>query len=258
MAVIALLLSIILPALRKAKQSAQSIICRNHLRTLALANEAYASLWDNWYVPVIDTTMTDTGQPTWNSNTTFRTIVGLEDATNNSSFIMPEEYLCPVDTQSDEDYWAQTGQTYPNYVSYGYNFTDWGSSSKKPAVWSGNIPFSDWSCRFRVNDIRSPGNKIMFVDAGDWSATMSGADYLAYWDRFGQDIVKYRNQNIWSPVYYRHNEGANVAYFDGHVDLQKKASLFQYDPPESKTGDAARNELIWFCNPSNRKSAGTE
>ena len=79
-AIIALLLSVILPSLRKAKQAAQSIVCRNHLKTLALSNGIYASEWDNWYVPVIDTTMVARGEPTWNSNSAFRKLVGLEDA----------------------------------------------------------------------------------------------------------------------------------------------------------------------------------
>lgn len=253
--IIALLLAVILPSLRKAKEAAQSIVCRNHLKTLALANEVYASKWDNWYVPVIDTTMTGRGQPTWNSNTEFRDVVGLDDATalGGSRFVMPKEYLCPVDEQSDEDYWTSVSATYKNYVSYGYNLTDWGPSSRNPAGWSGSIPLSDWSCRYRINDLKMSPNKIMFVDAGDWAVFMSGANYQIYWDRFGQNIVKYRDKGMWYPAYFRHNEGTNVAYFDGHVEYRKKQFLFYYDPPESMSGNRGLNESLWFCNPSNRK-----
>lgn len=252
--IIALLLSIIVPALRKAKQSAQSIVCRNNLKTLALSNAVYAAKWDNWYVSVIDTTMTVRGEPTWNTNTEFREITGLEDASADSGFKMPKEYLCPGDKQSDEDYWQQAGGTYQNYVSYGYNFTDWGPTSKNPAVWSGNIPKSNWACRFRVSTIRSSATKIMFLDAGDWAANMSGANYKLYWDQDGQDIVKYRSRNMWYPVYYRHIEGTNAAYFDGHADFQKKETLFYYDPPESQAPNRAQNESIWFCNSENRQT----
>jgi len=253
-AIIALLLSVILPSLRMAKQAGQSIVCRNNLRTLALANQTYATQWDDWYVPVIDTTMTDQAQPTWNSNIEFREIVGLEDTSSGSSFVMSEEYLCPIDKQADEDYWLQqTGQPYQNYVSYGYNFTDWGPDAKDPAGWVGDIPLSDWSCRYRVNTLRNTANKIMFVDAGDWSVYMSGANYRVYWDRYGQDIVKYRDNNMWYPAYFRHKEGANVAYFDGHVEYEKKDTLFKYNTPESLAGNRERNELIWFCDFSKRK-----
>jgi prepilin-type N-terminal cleavage/methylation domain-containing protein/prepilin-type processing-associated H-X9-DG protein len=251
-AIIALLLSIVLPSLKKAKQHGQRIVCQNNLKTLALSNEIYASKCDNWYVSIIDTTMTGRGQPTWNSNSEFRAIVGLEDAAVGSSFVMPQEYLCPADEQSDDNYWQQAGTTYQNYVSYGYNFTDWGPGSRNPAVWSGNIPNANWACRFRISDIRSTADKMMFVDAGDWAAYMPGADYKLYWDRHGQDIVRYRSLNMWYPVYYRHSEGTNVAYFDGHVGFVKKESLFYYDPPASLNGDRGQNASIWFCNPANR------
>ncbi|MBP8605886.1 MAG: type II secretion system protein [Phycisphaerae bacterium] len=252
-AVIALLLSVILPALKKAKLYAQRIVCQTNLKTLALSNAIYAAKWDNWYVPLIDTTMTARGEPTWNSNAEFRSIVGLEEASAGSRFVMPEEYLCPADQQADEDYWLQqTGAVYQNYVSYGYNFTDWGPTSKSPAVWAGNIPSSNWSCRFRISTIPSPAGKIMFVDAGDWAAYQPGANYRLYWDRDGQNIVRYRSRNMWYPVYFRHSQGANTAYFDGHIDFRKKEILFYYNPPDSLDGDKSMNDMIWFCNPQNR------
>jgi prepilin-type N-terminal cleavage/methylation domain-containing protein/prepilin-type processing-associated H-X9-DG protein len=252
-AIIALLLSVLLPALRRAKASARSVVCRTRLKSLALANTTYAAKWDNWYVPVIDTTMTSQQQPTWNSNMEFRRIVGLEDASDDDGFVMPEEYLCPFDEQSKKDYWQYTTAAYRNYVSYGYNMTDWGPDSISPVSWSGNIPASNWACRFRVNDIQAASNKIMFVDAGDWAVYMSGADYKKYWDKYGQDIVRYRSVNMWYPVYYRHGERANAAYFDGRVESRDKTTLFYYNPPGSLHGDRQRNESLWFCNPLRRR-----
>ena len=253
-AIISLLLAIVVPALKKAKESARSIVCQNHLKTLALANEVYASRWDNWYVPVVDTTMTVKGEPTWNSNTEFRTIVGLEDTSTGSTFVMPEEYLCPSDKQSNETYWSQLGGTeYKNYVSYGYNLTDWGPYSKNPASWSGNVPSSDWACRLRAGEIPSSAEKIMFADAGEIWVRMSGANYQTYWDKYGQDIIKYRDANMWHPVYYRHKEGANLAYFDCHVEWQRKEKLFYYTDETSAAPDTGRNGQIWFCNPANQR-----
>jgi prepilin-type N-terminal cleavage/methylation domain-containing protein/prepilin-type processing-associated H-X9-DG protein len=251
-AIIALLLSIVMPALRKAKESAKSIVCKNNLKTLAVSNELYAARPQNWYVSVIDTTMTTRGEPTWNSNSEFRDIVGLEQAYVGSSYVMPRQYLCPSDKQATEEYWATAGGTYKNFVSYGYNLTDWGPNSKKPATWSGNIPVGTWSCRFRISDITAPASRIMFVDAGGIWAVMNGADYKLYWDKYGQDIVQYRAAGMWDPVYYRHNEGINIAFFDGHADYQKKESLYYYNPETSASPDRGANEAIWFCSRSNR------
>ncbi len=253
-AIIGMLLAIDMPALRKAKESAQGVVCQNHLRTLALSNEIYASRSDQWYVPIIDTTMTPRGEPTWNSNLVFREIVGLEDASVGSSYVLPKEYLCPSDRQSTEAYWSQAGVTYENFVSYGYNLTDWGPSSRSPVNWSGNIPAGDWACRFRAGQIRSSAEKIMFSDAGDIWVRKAGADYRKYWDQYGQDIVKYRQAGMWQPVYYRHKEGVNLAYFDGHVDFQRKENLFAYTDPAGTSPDSERNDQLWFCIAGNRKS----
>lgn len=253
-AIISMLLTIVTPALRKAKESARSIVCRNNLKTLALSNQIYASRNENWYVPAVDTTMTAKGQASWNANTEFRDIVGLEQTYTGSSYQMPEQYLCPTDKQANADYWAAVGGVYQNYVSYGYNFTDWGPASKNPVSWAGNIPSSTWACRLRVNDITASANRIMFVDAGDLWARMEGASYKLFWDKYGQDIVQYRSAGMWYPVYYRHNEGANIAFFDGHVDHQKKETLFYYEPETSMAANRGFNESLWFCNQTNRKA----
>ncbi|MCE5186586.1 MAG: prepilin-type N-terminal cleavage/methylation domain-containing protein [Planctomycetaceae bacterium] len=251
-AIIALLLSIVTPALRRAKESAKSLVCCNNLKTLALANQLYASRQDNWFVPAVDSTMTAKGQPTWNSNAEYRDLVGLEQAYTGSAYQMPKQYLCPTDKQANPEYWASVGGSYQNYVSYGYNFTDWGPGSKNQVSWSGNIPSSTWACRLRVNEITAPGSRIMFVDGGDLWARMDGANYRLYWDKYGQDIVAYRKVNMWYPVYYRHGEGTNVAFFDGHADYAKKETMFTYEPPTSITGNRPANAALWFCSRANR------
>jgi prepilin-type N-terminal cleavage/methylation domain-containing protein/prepilin-type processing-associated H-X9-DG protein len=250
-AILSILLAVIVPALRKAKESAKAVVCRTHLKTLALANELYAARCGNWYVPAIDTTMTARGEPTWNSNVLFRELVGLQSAYVGSSFVLPKDYLCPSDTQSNETYWNQAGITYANFVSYGCNLTDWGPDSRRPVSWSGNLPVSTWSCRFRIGTLRTPAEAIMFADSGDIWIRKAGADYKTFWNQFGQDIVKYRARNMWHPVYYRHKEGANVSFFDGHVEYIQKQNLFFYKP-NTDTPDDARNNQIWFCIPQNR------
>lgn len=47
-AIIALLLSISLPGLRRAKQAAQSVVCRSHLRGAGMGVTTYTVNWDNW------------------------------------------------------------------------------------------------------------------------------------------------------------------------------------------------------------------
>jgi prepilin-type N-terminal cleavage/methylation domain-containing protein/prepilin-type processing-associated H-X9-DG protein len=49
-AIIALLMGILLPALSKARQQSQAIICKSNLRQIGLAAYLYAEGW-NWYLP---------------------------------------------------------------------------------------------------------------------------------------------------------------------------------------------------------------
>lgn len=250
-AIIALLLAVLMPALKKAKETAKSIVCRNHLKTLGISNQVYSSENENWFVPLVDTTMQSSGQATWNSNDSFRKIIGFDNKDTGSKYNMPSEYLCPSDTQSKDKYWNSVSSSYKNFVSYGYNMTDWGRGSKNPINLSGDIPSSTWACRLKSTDIKSSSEKIMFIDSGDIWAVKYGADYKWHWDKFGQDIVKYRQppNNMWHPIYYRHNEGANIAFFDGHADRLAKENVYRFDSTGSP--NEPLNNSIWFCNPRN-------
>ena len=53
-AIIAILMSILMPALRAAKDHGKRIVCGNHLKTMGLANVLYSDESDGWYVPIMD------------------------------------------------------------------------------------------------------------------------------------------------------------------------------------------------------------
>lgn len=256
-AIIALLLSILTPALGRAKDVAKSVICRTHLKTLGMANKIYASDWE-WYVPAIDSTMVVAGQPTWISNEEFKSIVGLNDKDLDEDlsvgYKMPEDYLCP----SDEKINYESGVSFQNEVSYGYNLTDWGTNSVDNAI-AKISPFiiqSSWACRLKDGgQIETPSKKIMFVDAGDIWVRRSYANYKEAWDKYGQDRMAYRINSLWHVTFYRHNESADIVFFDGHAEQVKKRDLFQYQS-NGVTPDSVRNNRRWFCDPANiRRSA---
>jgi prepilin-type N-terminal cleavage/methylation domain-containing protein/prepilin-type processing-associated H-X9-DG protein len=47
-AIVALLLGILLPGLRRAKQAAESVVCRAHMKAIGGGLNLYASAWDQW------------------------------------------------------------------------------------------------------------------------------------------------------------------------------------------------------------------
>jgi prepilin-type N-terminal cleavage/methylation domain-containing protein/prepilin-type processing-associated H-X9-DG protein len=280
-AIIALLLSILIPALRRARQQAQSIYCRANLKGLAIANSVYSNQNDGWMVPAVDLTMVSTGHATWNSNVLFREILALRTKSPPGTSlpehsllmsIMPKEYLCPtdklqrdftvtnlalsrVDNKENEGIslfpcWP-VNMIYPfSIVSYAYNYTDWGSDSTQEIFVTGGLPmYSDEAARIKQIEIKRPAEKIMFIDAGDIWSEVDGANYKTYWDRFGYNLQEHRENNSWKPVFYRHREGANIAFADGHVEFRKKEEIFHYEK-NSDSPDYGTNSWMWYYDPS--------
>jgi prepilin-type processing-associated H-X9-DG protein/prepilin-type N-terminal cleavage/methylation domain-containing protein len=251
-AIIALLMGILLPALSRAREQAKSIVCRNHLKTLATANILYASSADGWCAPAVDFTGTASNEPFWTANRLFRRMMNLTKQKEVADDLkMPKEYLCPTDLASGRH--KNLPSNYQNVISYGYNYTDWSPLSRHPISWSGNVPNGIQAARIKLSQAKRSGEKVMFIDAGDLWVMESGANYKIYWDKYGTNLQSYRDAGQWDPVFYRHNNGANIAFFDGHVEYRKKEDVFYFTPVTSSYPDKDRNHALWFIIPENIK-----
>ncbi len=249
-AVIALLMGILLPALGRAREQGKSIVCRNHLKTLATANVLYASLSDDWCVPAIDFTGTASNEPFWTANRLFRRMMDLKKHEEVADDVkMPKQYLCPTDLASGR--LKNLPAVYQNVISYGYNYTDWGPDSVNPITFSGNVPTGTKAARIKTMQVKRSAEKLMFIDSGDLWAQKTGADYKTLWDRFGTKLQSYRDAGQWYPTFYRHNSGANIAFFDGHVEYRNKKDVFYYQSATSLLPDEKKNNVLWYIIISN-------
>jgi prepilin-type N-terminal cleavage/methylation domain-containing protein/prepilin-type processing-associated H-X9-DG protein len=258
--IIALLMAVLLPALSKARSLAQRIVCSNHLKTLMTANFIYSQSCDGAFVPInYESTGITTGSrgsvattitTPWMQNTLFRKIMlmGLRhdagsistvtSAEAQSEFAVQKEYLCPSDDISKN---IANGVSTVNAntvsVSYGYNCTEF-------VVQYGNVAAygpSNWTKIPAIGNtaqsIKRASEKLAFVDGIDWWVGWDGADYREGWDVYHQATIgTYRHDAgtvypagstlVYGPTLYRHNEGANVAFYDGHVSYMKKQDIF--------------------------------
>jgi prepilin-type N-terminal cleavage/methylation domain-containing protein/prepilin-type processing-associated H-X9-DG protein len=254
--IIALLLGILLPSWRKAREQANQIICKNHLKTLGMANVIYQNSWEGRYVPVIDESMAIQERCYWITNRSYRDCVGLEKSEGAAMYVLPDEYWCPSDRRVRDDGYWETAK-WVNRLSYAYNMTDYGKDSRDPYPW-GQPMTGERYVGCTIGDVVEAARKIMFTDAGDFWTEMRGADYVKHWDIYGDDIDKYRNWELGlcsSPTMYRHDEGANVVFFDTHVEYRKKESMFYY---VNNQPDIGRNIGIWFVNPIKSKNDFSE
>jgi prepilin-type N-terminal cleavage/methylation domain-containing protein/prepilin-type processing-associated H-X9-DG protein len=260
-AIIALLMSILMPALQAAREQAKKIVCLNHLKDIMLGNEVYATTY-GCYVPILDCTKNiPTPLPnyepgTWVANIAFKNIVGYKGevnkivgqggAKNTLDTIVPEKYLCPSDLNAAMVKRRGVTGACGTLSSYGGNVTDFGKT--KPHDWGGisnktqdlALLATYYNGHKNAAKIKSPGKKLAFIDSVDWYSVWHGADFRGGWDEHHQELpagspssrtlLEYYQGlmgtdcqlGLNGPTIYRHNEGANIAFYDGHADWQPK------------------------------------
>ncbi|HBG26438.1 MAG: hypothetical protein A2Y10_10010 [Planctomycetes bacterium GWF2_41_51] len=253
--IIAMLLAILIPSLQKARQVAQRIICSNHLKSLTLANAAYATQNDGRYVPVRYDD--DPYDQAWVANQAFRKLLewdkylkpddlvkNRDGTTEVSYYDLPDAFLCPADVISR---YTKNRYYFDNaniLLSYGYNYTEW-SILGQWDPWAG-FPAD---AGHKAANIKQPGTKLAFTDSVDWWVSWGGADYLNGWDKLGQTTVaKYKalSPAIHGPVIYRHNEGAVIAFYDGHCKYMRKQEVFIKADRDAKP----RKPGMWVSDPA--------
>jgi prepilin-type N-terminal cleavage/methylation domain-containing protein/prepilin-type processing-associated H-X9-DG protein len=247
-AIIALLLSIVMPALRAAKKAAQKTACLQNLRSISLANTTYAVEEDGRYVSweLDDGIWNDThkGAP-WCTNPKFIDILAQSNYENQMSerdyadvYQFPPRFRCPGAAKT----WETADLYEDSYIAttYAGNYTSMDFDA---------IVQDDFTTTYVVaSELKSPAKKIMFLDSVDICMIAERADYVRFWDKWGEI---YDNDNAIGYGYlapaYRHNEGSNGSYADGHAEYRPKERLFYYinDVEESRNGDWARNMHMW-------------
>ncbi|MFA5293336.1 MAG: prepilin-type N-terminal cleavage/methylation domain-containing protein [Phycisphaerae bacterium] len=242
--IIALLLAVLMPSLSKARKQGQRTVCLTRLKTLQLSNNVYANENDGLYVPLL-TTSSATGPVsqnqvnpyTWVANLEFRKITGVKGKENssvtyNNSIVLPDEFFCPSDEIAKKHLKSDKNVL----VSYGYNSEDWWGMKANP---QNSFPVSipkGTSYGYRQTQIKAASQTLIFVDSIDWWVIWIGANYSQAWDRIGQRQREvYANPGSYGitgavstvgPVIFRHDEGANVAFYDGHSKYLKKNVMF--------------------------------
>jgi prepilin-type processing-associated H-X9-DG protein len=147
----------------------------------------------------------------------------------------PKEYRCPADRQIFNPrlyaYANNPGQSNEQntgtLTSYSYNFEDWFPSDGRS--WS--LASQDHAGH-KLSAVEEPSGKLIFHDGHDWWSQWKGADYIRGWDQLGQkgSVQNYKDAGCGGPTLYRHNEGANFGFYDGHGErLRKQQAWVQAD-----------------------------
>jgi prepilin-type N-terminal cleavage/methylation domain-containing protein/prepilin-type processing-associated H-X9-DG protein len=202
-AIIAILASLLLPALSRAKMSAQATACGNNLRQLSLGWQLYADDSDGLLVNNASTADTRTYRQSWvnniqdwatsveNINPAYVLSGKLAPYVNNSLGV----YKCPADQSV-----AQNG---PRLRSISLN-----SLVGNPLI-NPNRFNPTWLQFLKVTDFPGPANFYVFVE--EHPDTINDGYFMNRWD-----VIQWGNL----PASW-HNGAANLSWADGHLERHR-------------------------------------
>lgn len=257
-AIIALLLAILIPSLNKARELARRVKCMSLARAHGNSNQLYASANNGYFVPFSQPHSDPTlpWDERWCENRMFRKFISVdmrmrvEDSGWNDAFVWPKELRCPSQKIRDvESYaaWTLENEDWMVVMSYGYNVEHWrGTGSlKNPGTW---WPWGGYYGH-HISRVKNPSEKMMFIDCNYYQARYERAK-PEYWEKYGDTTLELVNLG---QICYRHSDGANLAYFDGHAGYLKSNKIYDEDNPVLSAGKIRKrcpNEL-WDVGSTN-------
>ena len=254
--IIALLVSILLPSLNKARRSANSAKCLVNLRSLGVAQVQYASEWKGWAVPPILGNDNDLWPGTtvkkralWFDNNAFRAALSMPDwkpGSGNGGRV-PGGFVCPAAIQANEKQVNKHG-THIGY-SYGYNCRHLNYvgtpiyTLPTAKTWDANTEFAG----IKITRVRSPSHKIMFADA---MTPLLQPQHSAHFFRV-QGFDEWRDEpDETAYAAYRHSprhDRINVVFWDGHAEAMDRADVEAVKDPNiaATNGPVANRTPAW-------------
>jgi general secretion pathway protein G len=223
--IIALLISILLPSLQKARQSALRVSCASNIRQLAMAWQSYAT--DNkGKLALSEVRYWDPSLP-WDANSNYLWPSMLKSYAgdtvipfNNEDYVFRVSGLLSADGIFDcpafTDNFRDNGYTSTPYVAYGMPIYGVGGAQG----------YSAFPLYRKITQISSPSERILFTDSQ--YTDLSGVPFTP--DLRGWYQLAPSGPNAMYFVSFRHNKATTVAYCDGHAETISEADLRAMTP----------------------------
>jgi prepilin-type N-terminal cleavage/methylation domain-containing protein/prepilin-type processing-associated H-X9-DG protein len=217
--IIALLLSILMPALKMGKEQARRILCCSNQRQISVAIDAYAYTYDQWY-------------PVWSEGYW----KGVDGSLMSGHYLKSDTlFQCPSDRTDfgliepapnppiiDPETGAKiTERTRENYRTYGFNLNYWG--------WANQV--GGWR---KQGELKMPGSTIFTSETPSIMNILYQNSYCCYFGPVPPNKKTTFNRTSgyshwcgWD-VYaaskkdgFVHTQGCNYGFADGHAEYIK-------------------------------------
>lgn len=270
--IIALLVSILLPSLTKARETAQRTKCAANLRQFYIGDELYRlNFSKQWHVPGfyqgVGPAFTPTSSNhyqynrTWAGMFEFRKALDLPIITNTVyQAYFPARWMCPTMMRSLQDPPVTVNLTtnepvYPPHFSYGMNVQgvdEYGTPAQ-------DVPQPTQCARgyhgYHARQVKRGSEKLMWADATFVAINVYGSGVFPGWNGLISSYDRTQEGAHTGPsapvgggaydatrtVAWRHRGGANVVFFDGHVDWLRKDQLYK----TNAMGNIVANMDLW-------------
>ena len=254
--IIALLVSILLPTLNKARESAQTVKCLSNLRQLGQANSMYAADSDGWAVPgVMGHNNAADSRVWWYNNKEWRRNAGLPTggAGGGQAGRVPEALICPTAVLARE---KPGGDRIDN--SYGYNIRHVNYLPKhlivtlpKPSEWNEHTEFGGvWA-----NRVKNPAEKIQFIDSMTPFVEPQNSNHFRRIDGYHDGAPSWPGTRRVVLTAYRHSRDQksddariNIVFWDGHAATMRRGDVAAVRTPQEdahEDGPVGNRTAAW-------------
>jgi prepilin-type N-terminal cleavage/methylation domain-containing protein/prepilin-type processing-associated H-X9-DG protein len=224
-AIIAILASLLLPALAKAKEKVKTAQCLSNMKQLQLCYQMYVGDNNDLVPPNLNSGGTGTAASldSWiagaaqTDTTTTNIANGVLYQYNRS----PALYACPANTKkvTSSSFGVTTTVPMTRTCSIEYSL---GGGNPAGAPLARNVTFGSYS---KYTQVRRPATKIVFVDESE-NSVGDGC--------FGCYPANSNVQMWWNMACNRHSKGATFSFADGHTEFYKwRGTAVLTYPPNS-------------------------
>jgi len=202
-AIIAILASLLLPALGRAREKAYSISCTNNMKQIGVAVFSYSSDFDGYLVPY---SLRSDGNGLYWTMTLMQTTTTANVV--NGPYMNIHCYTCPSQMKIKGENMTGQGDNY----SWWYQNTHYGVNMR---MYPGATAATNLSVK--LSSMKNISGKRWMTET--WKSTGTSIYDMQYgYYRWSTNSTGLQTGNYWGWIAGRHNKIANTLYLDGHIE----------------------------------------